>query len=103
MLFPDRIEAQSSRTHPINLVATPLWGVDIARTQCPERRTAPWLQSSDIYEMGFRKILAGWQSRVEPLSSYGQRKLRLEFVPSPSSTRATPSFFSSPTRREVKP
>lgn len=34
-----------------NVVATPLRGVDSARTQCSGRRTAPWLRRFVIYEL----------------------------------------------------
>jgi len=39
------------RNYPANGAATPVWGVDVARSRSPERRTAPWLQRLDIYEM----------------------------------------------------
>jgi hydrogenase/urease accessory protein HupE len=45
-----------SRSHFINVVATPLWGV-IHRSErrIPERRTAPWLQRARVYEMASKQ------------------------------------------------
>jgi hypothetical protein len=39
------------RSYPINVVATPLWGVvHGSERRVPERRTAPWLQRVRIYQ-----------------------------------------------------
>ena len=38
------------RSHLINIVATPVWGVFIFGAARSGRRTAPWLQRERIYE-----------------------------------------------------
>jgi hypothetical protein len=42
-----------TKSHLINVVATPLWGVCIFEAARSGRRTAPWLQRVRIYEMAF--------------------------------------------------
>ena len=45
-----------SRSHLVNVVATPLWGViHGSERRVPERRTAPWLQGVPIYEMASKQ------------------------------------------------
>ena len=45
-----------SRSHLINVVAAPLWGViHGSERRVPERRTAPWLPSVRVYEMGSKQ------------------------------------------------
>jgi hypothetical protein len=45
-----------SRSHLINVVATPLWGViHSSERRISERRIAPWLQSLHIYEMASKQ------------------------------------------------
>ena len=46
----------ASRSHLINVVATPLWGVmHRSEPRISERRTAPWLQRVRIYEMASKR------------------------------------------------
>ena len=46
----------ASRSHFMNVVATPLWGVAHgSEHRVPERRTAPWLQRVRIHEMASKQ------------------------------------------------
>jgi hypothetical protein len=47
-----------TKSHRINVVATPLWGVRIFGVARPQRRTAPWLQRLRINKMASGKFIS---------------------------------------------
>ena len=60
-----------TRSHPIKVVATPLWGVaHDSKRGVPERRTAPWLQLGDIHQIRSRRRLLLFLFLLWPVTTY---------------------------------
>jgi urease accessory protein len=64
-----------TRSHPIKVVATPLWGVTHeSGRRVPERRTAPWLQGVGIYEMRSRTRLLLFLLLLWPVTAFAHMR-----------------------------
>ena len=71
-----------TRSHRINIVATPLWGVRIIGVAPSGRRTAPWLQRVRIHKVASNKFI----SALTAIAVIGRGEQGL-LVPTPDGVR----------------